>query len=161
MIRVLRCNTCGTLEELADFDGPPEYDTALEYLLSKHEFPSGERHIGRLIKVEERAWKLDNLRNAIIEQIKGGSPGIAAFDPSYYHVRDTFKEDALKCYSLHLRPKEGCPDYKSDRKMLVPDTKAERKDLGLPKPGLGASPVQWLCQHCPVDAYYKHKASGG
>jgi hypothetical protein len=155
-IRVFHCHTCGTMEELPDFDGPPQYDTLLEFLLSQHE-TNGHRHIGKLYDVEERVWQVSNLRDQIIESIKGGSKGLAAFDPAYYDTRDTFKEDALLCYNLHLRPQEGCSDWKSDRKRLLPATKADRKEVGLDMSG---APVQYLCRFCPVSAYYEKKERG-
>ena len=155
-IRILRCFDCGTLEELPDFDGPPEHDTLLEVLMSRHE-TDGHRHVGKLYDVEERVWRLPNLRKAIIEQMKGGSSGLAAFDASYYETRDTFKEDASLCYGLHLRPKEGCSDWRSDRKKLVPPTRADRKEVGL---GMQGAPVRYLCDFCPVRAYYERKNRG-
>lgn len=156
-IRLLRCDTCHTLEELPDYQGPAEYDTLLEVLLSRHE-TNGERHIGRLIDVDQRAWELPNVRKEIIEQIKGGiSPGLAAFDPTFYDTRNTFQTDALKCYKQHLRPSEGCQDYHDDSKILLPDTAAERRDVGLPKPARGNTPLQFLCSFCPVESYVQHQ----
>ena len=155
-IRVLHCHDCGTLDEIPWYEGPPEYDSLLEVVLSRHE-TNGHRHIGKLFDVEIRVWKLDNLRNQIIENIKGGSKGLAAFDPSYYHTRDTFREDALKCYKEHLRPKDGCGDWRADSKILRPDTRKERLEVGLDMSG---APKHWLCDHCPVSAYYERKARG-
>jgi hypothetical protein len=154
-IRLLHCYDCRTLEELPDFSGPPEYDTILEVALSNHE-TNGIRHVGKLYDVEERVWKLKNLRNTLIEQIKGGgSMGLAAIDPKFYEVRETFKDDALKCYKEHLRPKDGCSDWRSDSKRLVPPTKKERSEVGLSMEG---APRQWLCNFCPVRAFYERKA---
>lgn len=159
-IRLLHCKDCRTIDVIPDFDGPPEYDTLLEIALSKHE-TGGYRHIGKLYDVEERVWKLENMRRALIEQIKGGgSSGLATFDSSFYDVRDQFAEDAMSCYQAHLSPKGACPDWKSDRKMLLPDTKAERKEVGLDAPRKGTAPVQYLCQHCPVNAYMERKSRG-
>lgn len=130
----------------------------LETLLSRHE-TNGVRHTGRLWNIEKRIMDLPNLRKGAIEQIRGGSKGLAAFDSSFYDVRDTFKEDALMCYSKHLRPKDGCPDYKSDSKMLLPDTAADRREAGLPKPRRGTAPVQYLCQYCPIHTVVQTKRS--
>ena len=153
-IRILHCHDCGTLEELPWYEGPVERDFALEYLLLQHE-SEGHRHRGKLYDVEERVWKLDNLRRTIIEQIKGGgSEGLAAFDPKFYDTRDTLREDAAKCYQLHLRPKEGCGDWRTKRKELVPDTKQDRKEVGLSMEG---APRQWLCDFCVVRSYYERK----
>ena len=157
-IRLLRCDTCKTLEELPDFDGPPDYDTALQYLLSQHRTPEGHPHVGRLIDVEKRAWDMPNLRQALIQQITAGiSPGLDAFGTQFYDVKDTFKEDAMLCYAQHNRPKEGCPDFNSESKRLMPDTAGDRKEAGLSKAGM---PVIHLCSFCPVRAYYERKSRG-
>lgn len=153
-IRLLHCHDCGTLEELPWYEGPADRDVTLEYSLSKHE-TNGHRHIGKLYDVEERVWKLENLRRTLIEQIKGGgSSGLAAFDPEFYNTRDTLKEDAATCYQAHLRPKEGCGEWRTDRKKLVPATKKDRKEVGLSMEG---APVGWLCDFCVVRSYYERK----
>lgn len=153
-IRLLHCHECGTIEELPDFDGPPEYDSVLEYVAGRHE-TNGYRHVGKLYDVEERVWELKNLRNALIEQIRGRlSSGLAAFDSSFYDTRDTLRADALSCYSAHLRPKEGCSDWRTQRKMLLPPTRQDRKEVGLSMEG---APKRWLCDFCPVRAHYERK----
>ena len=159
-LRLLWCGQCRTLEELPWYDGPVERDGVLEYAVSKHS-TNGSLHDGyKLYDVEERIWTLPGYRRSIIEQIKGGSTGLAAFDANYYNVQQTLREDALKCYHLHSRPREGCIDWRDDRKLLVPDTRVERKELGLPMPGRGASPVSYLCDFCPVRSYYERKSRG-
>lgn len=160
-IRLLRCDSCRTLEELPDFSGPPEYDVLLETLLSRHE-SDGQRHVGRLIDVPKRAWEIPNMRQALMTHILEGTPGsgIARFDSTFYDVRDTFRDDALKCYHLHNRPSDGCPDYHAERKMLLPDTSKERKEVGLPKPRKGTVPIHYLCDFCPVDGIIQARKRG-
>jgi len=156
-IRLLRCDVCKTLEEIPDFDGPPEYDVILQVTLSRHRTPEGHPHIGRLIDVPERAWNMPKLREALLTQIHDGiSKGAAEFDSSYYDIQNTFREDAMACYSLHNRPKGGCPDFNSERKQLKPDTSAERRDAGLDGRGM---PVIHLCSFCPVRSFYDGKAN--
>lgn len=155
-IRLLRCDVCHSLEEIPDFDGPPDYDVILQVTLSRHRTPSGDPHIGRLIDVPERAWKIPVLRDALIRQISEGSRGLKEFDTTYYDVQDTFREDALICYSQHLRPKEGCPDFNSESKRLMPDTKGDRKELGLDTRGM---PVIHLCSFCPCRSWYENKSN--
>lgn len=66
----------------------------------------------------------------------------------------------MKCFQKHLRPKGQCPDYGSAAKRLLPDTKALRKEAGLPETG---GPKTFLCQFCPVHAYNmtKHREQTG
>lgn len=157
-IRVLYCMVCDTLEELEPFNGRPENDTLLEVLVSRHEFPSGERHVGRLLQFPAVYWENQNIRKEIIRQIKGASAqGIDDFQPGFYDSRDTFREDAMKCFQAHLRPEGACPDYNSEKKMLVPDTKAERRDVGLPDPRKAPGPKRYLCSFCPVQSFYEGK----
>ena len=154
-IRLLRCDTCKTLEEIPDFDGPPDYDVVLQVALSRHRTPSGEPHIGRLIDVPQRAWDTPQLRDALMKQIhEGMSAGAAEFDSTYYDVQNTFREDALLCYSQHNRPTGGCPDWHADTKRLMPDTRGERRELGLSPQGM---PTIFLCSFCPVRSYMEKR----
>lgn len=158
-IRLLYCRDCGSIEELPDFDGPPQYDHLLELSLERHRTPSGQEHIGSLFKVDVRIWAQWEARKAIIEQIRGGiSKGLGEIDESYYDTRSTFHEDAMKCYQKHLRPKGQCPDYMSSSKALLPNTKADRKELGLTPVDKVGGPKTFLCQFCPVYAYNQTKA---
>lgn len=163
-VRLLRCDTCGPpLEEIPwssdDPNLPPEYDAALLYVLDKHKFPSGEPHVGRMVVVEKRAWEMANLRRALVEQVWQGSRGLKELDVSYYDVQNQIRADALQCYSQHLRPQEGCPDWRAENKRLVPDTREERKEVGL-STDPRARPAVWLCSYCPVSAYVERKARG-
>lgn len=158
-IRLLLCHDCKTLEELPDFDGPVEYDTLLVTLTDRHQFPNGEPHVGRLIRVEKRAWDLPPLKDAILQQIREGSKGLAEFDTSYYDVRNTFQEDAMTCYAQHNRPKEGCTDFNAPSKRLQPNTKADRKEAGLTTDAQSL-PVIHLCSFCPVRSWYERKNRG-
>jgi hypothetical protein len=153
LIRVLFCAVCDTMESLPLYDGPVENDVLLEVLCSRHVFPSGEPHKGHLFRVPLLEWEKEDVRKEMIKQIKGGgSKGIDEFDESFYATKDTFKEDAMTCYNRHLRPKDGCPDYMSDKMILLPNTTAERKDAGLPSPAKAPGPKNHLCGFCPIQS---------
>lgn len=150
-IRLLYCLVCGTIEELPLFDGRPEDDHLLQVLVEPHCFPSGEPHRGHLFRLPQLMWEREDARKKIIEQIKGGgSAGLDEFDKDFYATKATFKEDAMRCYNAHLRPTDGCPDYNSPSKRLLPNTKAERKDVGLPDPAKAPGPKNYLCQFCVI-----------
>ena len=153
-MRLLRCLTCNSFDELPDYQGPPEYDTTLSYVVDKH----GPNHQGQLYRLPIGFWVQEEYRRRIIEQIRGGSSGLAEFDSSYYDVQNTFRDDAMACYKKHLRPKEGCPDWRHSSKELNPDTKAERKEAGLSLTPTG--PKVYICDFCPVRSYYERKARG-
>ncbi|MFI6495950.1 hypothetical protein [Nonomuraea typhae] len=144
-VRLLVCQDCKTIEELPDHDGPVDYDVLLETAASRHETASGLRHVGFLYDVSAKSWNDSRIRLEIIEQIKKRSG--EGLGNAFYAVKATFQEDAQKCWRQHNRTR-NCDEYKSDRKRLQPDTKAERKDLGL-------APMQsdrFLCEFCPVQS---------
>lgn len=157
-LRLLYCLVCDSIEELPPYDGDPEHDQLLEITLEHHVFPSGEPHKGHLLRVPVDEWTNSNIKKAMIEQLKGGgSKGLAEFDADFYATSDTFREDALKCFAKHLRPTDGCPDYKTDKMRLLPNTKAERKDAGLVDPKNAPGPRNYLCNFCPVQSTVDQK----
>lgn len=156
-IRLLICKVCNSIEELPDYVGPVEHDTLLEVAVEKHEFDSGERHLGHLMKVPLKHWARDDVRRQIILQIRGGSAGIDDFEKGFYDTKSTFHEDAMACYKRHLSPKGRCPDWRHDSKKLVPKTAAERKEAGLAPPT--KTPVHtYLCDFCPAKIFMVTKA---
>lgn len=143
-IRLLMCFTDGTLEELPDYKGDPRGDTLLDILTERHKFPDGSRHFGQVLRVEKKHWENKSTRRAIENQIRE-SKGHSGLDTSFYESKNTFQEDAMKCFSDHNR-NPRCSDYKSDKKRLSPGTAADRKKLGL-----GPSSIKtYLCDFCPV-----------
>lgn len=157
-IRLLFCLNCKTIEEIPDFEGHPEDDTLLEITVSKHE-SAGVRHAGHLFKVDALLWAKQEVREQIIDQIRAkGSPGLNAIMPNYYETKNQFFEDAMVCWSMHNRPKGQCPDFAHDKKILRPDTKAERKDLGLAPVEKSTAAKVYLCDFCPVKTYNITKA---
>jgi len=150
MIRILVCRNCKTIEELPDYDGDPAMDTLLNILVSKHQQPV--EHIGLLMKFPIKYWAVPKVQAEIVKQIKGGSEGLDVFQTNFYATRNQFAEDAMRCYSDHNRPKGQCADYKSDKKLLKPDTDKERKEAGLEKSGV-SGPKVYLCDFCPVKSY--------
>jgi len=153
VIRLLRCFVCSTWEELPDYEGPSDKDYLLEISLEKHVFPSGDPHVGKLFKVPVKAWGAQEQRKAIMEQLgKGGSEGLDALDPekSFYDTKMTFAEDAMTCWKAHNKIQDGCEDYESPKKRLLPNTAKERGELGLPKPEHLDGPKVYTCHFCPV-----------
>ena len=116
-IRLLYCYNCKTIEELPDFEGNPDDDVFLELSIEKHN-SAGIPHTGFLSKIGVKTWSQEKFRKEIIKNLRnrvGG--GLADLDPDYYTTKATFYEDAMKCFADHLRPKEGCPDWKDSKKI--------------------------------------------
>lgn len=153
VIRLLFCFECNTVEELPPHEGPPQTDVLLELTVEKHEYPSGERHVGKLFILPVKTWAQESHRKAIIEQLRGhGAQGLDALDPdaNFYETKMQFAEDAMQCFNYHLRPSDpGCADYESEPKRLLPKTDKERIELGLPDPASSGAPKVYLCHFCP------------
>ena len=143
-IRLLKCNTCVTTEELPDFKGPAEYDVLLEALVQKHRFPDGNEHLGQLLRIEKKYWDSPKIRKEILEKMWTGHTG---FDPEFYASKNTFQDDAMKCFNKHNRPDQGCIDWKIDRVRLGNPTKL----------GWETGPKVYLCDFCPVRAHVARK----
>lgn len=158
-IRLLYCYNCKTIEELPDFEGRPEDDTLLEVLVEKHQ-SAGIPHTGFLSKIGVKIWAQESYRKEIIKNLRtrvGG--GLADIDPEYYTTKATFYEDAMKCYSAHMRPKEDCSDWRDSSKRLIPKSTAElRKEVGLESAAKSASTNVYLCDFCPVKTHYVTKS---
>jgi hypothetical protein len=154
-IRLLYCYNCTTIEELPDFEGRPEDDHLLELLVEKHQ-SAGIPHNGFLSKIGVKIWSQEKYRKEIIKNLRtrvGG--GLADIDPEYYATKATFYEDAMKCYSEHLRPQGSCSDWRASNKKLIPKTAAERKEVGLSEK---TTSHIFLCDFCPVKTYMVTKA---
>lgn len=152
VIRLVYCLVCNTIEELPPHDGPSDTDVLLELTLEKHEFPSGERHMGKMFILPVKTWMMKEQRKAIIDQLKGkGATGLDAMteDGDYYSTKMEFAEEAMKCYKAHLSPHQSCADYEHESKRLLPKTDRERKELGLPDAANSGAPKVYTCYFCP------------
>jgi len=152
VIRLVYCLVCNTIEELPPHDGPPQTDTLLEVTLEKHEFPSGERHMGKLFILPVKTWASKEHRKEIIDQLKGGSSGLDALteEKDFYSTKMQFAEDAMSCWKYHLQPNDNCADYESENMKILPKTARERKELGLPAPKDLVGPAVYTCHFCPM-----------
>lgn len=157
-IRLLICTGCGAIEELPAYEGPWQQDAWLNEKLKGHMLPSGEKthgdvHIGN---IEQDKWMLH--RESIIAQaaeeftMPGQGAGLGI---SFYDTKSNFSADAFKCWAGEHNRTKNCEDYKSDKKRLFPDTRADRKELGLdPK----SRPSTFLCDFCPYNSIVMQRA---
>lgn len=149
-IRILHCKTCNRFEEIPDFNGEPEDDVLLDITIERH-----PGHIGRLFKMPMKYMMVPKLKLEVLKQISQGSTGLDVVSDDFYSTSATFRDDAMKCYGQHSRPKGMCPDYCSEKKRLIPKTKAERKDAGLASPA-ESGPKVYLCSYCPVKMFVEN-----
>lgn len=159
-IRALFCFDCRIVDELPPYDGPAEYDYLLMDIIErKHTTDGGTPHVGTLARIPVLYWIVPNVKKEIISQVfdKGTGKGLSAFDADFYDTRNQFYDDAMSCYQLHRRPAEGCPDYKSEKKRVMPKTAQDRKDAGLKAIDPGTAPQVFICDFCPAKAHYQKK----
>lgn len=152
-LRLVVCKDCKSIEELPPYDGPVQKDILLEDTLSRH-MTEWSTHEVALIRVPESYWRNKPVQDRIVQQIsQGGSRGIEELEEAqdYYGTRDTYREDALKCFNRHQRPKEGCIDYQN------PD-----KRIGNPtSEGWKTGPRVYACNFCPVQVWVDKKKAEG
>jgi hypothetical protein len=141
-MRLLICRDCRSIEELPDYDGPVEYDVVLDDLSGRHLYPNGERHFGNLATVLDEEWANPVYKQKIVEQIASKTTGMEA---EFYATKDTYAEDAAKCFNRHGRPDGSCGEYQDSRKRIGNPTKF----------GWQALPKVYLCHFCPVHSWVK------
>lgn len=139
---------------MPDYDGPWNFDQWFTALVPDHQGPNHPPtqqtvHIGR---VDESDWrdpsKRDGVLNKLPEEI--GMPGTGAgLGQSFYDTKSNFAADAFKCWKVDHNRTLNCEDYKSDKKRLYPDTRGERRELGLDPKG---RPNTFLCDFCPYNS---------
>lgn len=163
-VLVLACFSCNTLEEMwyddryptTKPDGSLGHDQTnnpfLPDIVKRH--PEGKCPKGLLFDVPAAIWQHKDSREQIVQQLRKGSPGLDVFKTNFYDTKANFSADALTCYRQHNRPEGQCPDYKSDKKILTPDTAKERIEAGLDPSKL---PKAYLCDFCPVKSYNMKK----
>jgi hypothetical protein len=142
MTRLLICRDCRSIEELPDYDGPPEYDVLLDNLVEAHVYPNGEKHFGNMATTPDAEWADPYMREQIVKQIASKTTGM---ESEFYATKNTYVEDALKCYQRHRRPQEeGCNDYRDSKKRIGNPSKM----------GWEVGPKVYLCDFCPYHSYY-------
>ncbi len=145
MPRLLVCKPCGTLYNMQDYDGPAEYDMELMDVIERHltqaSDPRPDAHMSMIFRCDkETASKLDMETEVKKELMKN--------EIEVREMRNDLKEDALKCFSKHGRPKMDCLDYCGEDKTVG-------RKMGVPK-----EHRMYLCMFCPVQEYYQYKIRG-
>lgn len=170
--------TCKTIEEVPDYDGPLETarvpapdgtmmdakvppvgaDVLLEYVARPHRM---QEHRGQLVQVDEENWRDHVTRNEILKQLKEQLKGThTGLDPEAYAIKNTFQQDALKCFNDHRRPKDGCIDWEDSSKLIGNSLLTEEEKDAARKHNLlrrGKGSKRYICHFCPVASQVKHK----
>jgi hypothetical protein len=160
-MRILKCFKCRTLEVVPDYDGPKggentaEYDLALKFFTDPHVNGKCTRDDCTTVRFPTRFWIIPTVKESIEQQLKEGAQGLDVFGTNAYAMKNNFQADAMTCWVQHQQTKD-CSDYKSEKKLIKPDTAKERLDAGLEKESRG--PKVYLCDYCPVKSVIQEKA---
>lgn len=140
-MRLLICfdRGCRTMEEIPDFDGPPEHDVLLDLVVEKHQHTP--ETTGNLLHIEDKDWNDQQKREAILDEIRKNTTG---FESEFYATKNTFVEDAGKCYNRHNRPKDFCIDWHDESKRLSNPMKQSQTKV-------------YLCDFCVVSSRVNEK----
>lgn len=173
-MRLLICKQCRSIEQLPDYDGPLEKalvpspdgnliermvppdgaDIHLDYLSEPHR---RQEHEGNLVHVPDEQWAIEEVRAGIVEQIRNAmAGGTTGLDPEAYALKDTFQEEALKCFDAHRRPQDGCIDW-HDRSKRIGNSLLDWSERKLMKKQGISTKKQFLCDFCPVASNYVQK----
>jgi hypothetical protein len=143
MARLLVCRACGTMNRMRDYNGPPEYDMELVETIERHMDHSRrpaipDAHPSQLFRVSDEEAALLDLESTLVQRLSDEQVFIK-------EIRDDLKVEALRCFSQHHRPAEGCPDWKSESKVVG-------RKKGVPPPYR-----TYLCEVCPVASHVEFK----
>ena len=162
-LRILQCFTCKSMQELPDYppESNPEDDVTLHYLDREHGGQTQTPHHRTLLRVEKRVWEDRKARRQIVEQAWEAEKG---FKPSYYDIKNTLMDDAVKCHTAHKR-QVPCIDWRDGSKRLRSPSQGDRERLArdLPRSFGGdrdaiakGAPQKYLCDFCPVAVAVEH-----
>ncbi len=145
-LRIYICNDCKNFIPIPS-DGTPPYK--FDYLLHKIEDDHGFRgHNFAIVSVDKKAWEDTQGQKIIISQLKnaiaGGDTGLGS---EFYEVKNQYHEDADACWKAHNRTL-SCEDFKTPKKIIMPDTVKERRAEGL---GEYRSNLH-ICNFCPMSS---------
>jgi hypothetical protein len=146
-VRLFVCRTEQSIQQIPwyPFNAPPEHDDTRNYLLQLH-----AGHVVDWGDVLESQWNNPRQRVQITKEIvramgAGEGEGLGA---EFYSVKDTFKDDAMKCWKAHNRTTD-CGDWHNDNKRLYIDTRGDRREIGLSVKNQDR-PNTFLCDFCPM-----------
>jgi hypothetical protein len=162
--RLLVCRECKTIEQLPLYDGPKELeaqDPILDRIVQRHVQLHGDINpeVAALLVASEEPCRCGEKQMVTTnggyagrtrvrgnhtfweghkdEILKGLGERWTGLHPEFYAVKDTLREDAMRCYNLHRRPAGAdCIDWQTDNRRITP---ADWKKNHV-----------YLCHFCPV-----------
>lgn len=159
-IRILVCPVCKTIDPLPFYDGPMEYDETGQARATLHMFNDSKFHPFIVGTVSEESWNNPRIRPEIVKKVSeeltpaGEGEGLGQ---EAYDVKNTFAEDAMRCWRIEHNRTKDCGDWRIDRKRLIPHTQAERKAEGLPHRARDIQSNTYLCDYCVMRSVKQSK----
>jgi hypothetical protein len=161
-MRLLKCIKCRSIEEVPEYEGPEggkntaEFDLTQKFFTDQHVSKGCTREDFITIDLPKRFWIIPKVKESIIAQLNDGAQGLDVFGTNFYNVKANFTADAMNCWMKEHAQTNDCADYKSDKKLIKPDTAKERLEAGLEKESRG--PKVYICDYCPVKSIVQKKA---
>jgi hypothetical protein len=165
LLRILVCHTCKAMVPIPDVPGGRGDDEMLMARVMEHQFPpvhhgnevQSRPHEMILCRLPEALWNNASLRANVVKEIQAhvGGAGDGEGLGELYDVRNNFMEDAMACWRFEHGRTTNCGDYMSDKKKILSDSAADRRELGL-NPKTRASVK--LCQFCPYHSVVVQRA---
>lgn len=143
-LRLAYCFHCNSLTKVEPYQGPPEYDVHLQRWIDEHlHGMSVEDHPGGRVFIKDASqFDHSGAGSAIEEQmVEEVREELARVNLEVYALRDSVKEDAVKCHRKHGQPHwptKPCQDYKNADKALGRQNVPEQFR-------------QFQCTYCPYE----------
>src|ERR1035441_2383665 len=126
--------------------------------MDRHYTDSGHSHKMSLAAIDAGVWATQRGKEEILKQAMavGTSTGFTpVLGQELYEVGQNFEVDALKCWKQHNKPgtagNYSGEEYMFDRKKLLADTSALRREAGLSTRQANRTGTK-LCEFCPYQS---------
>jgi hypothetical protein len=144
-MRIAYCYHCQSMTKVEPYDGPPEFDQHLQRWIDEHlhgmsldDHPGGRIFIKEASNFDHSGEAGSAIEEQMVEEVRSE---LAEANLEVYAMRDSVKEDAVKCHRKH-----GQPHYPVK---LCADYKAESKSLG--RKDVPEQFRQYQCTYCPYE----------
>jgi hypothetical protein len=162
-LQILYCSACKETHVIPNAGIPlDEVNPLVEELVLRHTERNPMTHGSeflemspfRLCVVSDQEWYADS--KACLEKAaqNNTTAGFSSADSQWmYDAKDTYSEDALKCFNEHHRPDKSCRDFMSEAKRLGRPTEIGRTALAdVPKK---RAQEPHLCHFCPFMSHVR------
>jgi hypothetical protein len=144
-MRIAYCFHCHSLTKVEAYEGPHEYDQHMQRWIDEHlhgmsveEHPGGRFFTKEASNFDHSGEAGDAIEEQMVEEVRAE---LAQANLEVYAMRDSVKEDAVKCHRKHGQPSwpgKPCVDYRgADKALGRQDVPEEFR--------------QFQCTYCPYE----------